>query len=114
MPRPIAAAFLACVLVGTLSHAYAQTSETQSEPAAPHGMGPLHTAGAKLLDANGLEVRITGVNWFGLETDTFAPHGLWARNYGEMLDQIAAAGFNTVRLPYSNQLFDAASVPTGR
>jgi endoglucanase len=30
-----------------------------------------------------------------------------------MLNQMAQLGFNTVRLPYSNQLFDAASVPTG-
>lgn len=60
-------------------------------------VGPLHTSGARLMNAQNQEVRITGVNWFGLETDSFAPHGLWARNYGDMLDQIAGAGFNTVR-----------------
>jgi endoglucanase len=30
-----------------------------------------------------------------------------------MLDQIVAAGFNRLRLPYSNQLLDATSHPTG-
>src|SRR5216684_4702261 len=30
-----------------------------------------------------------------------------------MLDQIARTGFNTLRLPFSNQLFDPASVPQG-
>ncbi|MBV9580151.1 MAG: glycoside hydrolase family 5 protein [Chloroflexi bacterium] len=73
--------------------------------------GYLHTSGARLLDAQGNEVRITGVNWFGLETDAFAPHGLWARNYGDMLDQMAATGFNTIRLPYSNQLLQSSSMP---
>jgi endoglucanase len=64
-----------------------------------------------LVDSADQEVHLTGVNWFGFETDTFAPHGLWARNWREMLAQIASAGFNTIRLPYSNQLFDPASAP---
>src|SRR3984893_14579659 len=109
MPRLIPALCLALILFGPLSRAHAQGSETPAKG----GIGPLHTAGAKLVDAQGQEVRITGVNWFGLETDTFAPHGLWTRNYGDMVDQIAAAGFNTIRIPYSNQLFDASSTPKG-
>jgi len=58
-------------------------------------------------------VSLTGVNWFGFETGTFAPHGLWARNWQSMLKQMAQTGFNTIRLPYSNQLFDPASMPNG-
>ncbi|MGE5618990.1 MAG: glycoside hydrolase family 5 protein [Sphingomonadaceae bacterium] len=69
----------------------------------------LSTRGSKIVDANGKEVKITGVNWFGLETGTFAPHGLWSRNWEEMLDQIAELGFNTIRLPYSNQALDPSS-----
>lgn len=81
----------------------------------PRGLanGPLRASGTKIVDAVGHEVRLTGVNWFGMETGTFAPHGLWSRNWEEMLDQIAAAGFNTIRLPFSNQLFDPASRPNG-
>ncbi|HEX6350898.1 MAG TPA: glycoside hydrolase family 5 protein [Candidatus Dormibacteraeota bacterium] len=56
---------------------------------------------------------ITGVNWFGFETSLFAPHGLWARNWQDMLAQIAHAGFNCIRLPFSNQLFDPQSAPGG-
>jgi len=70
---------------------------------------PLHTVGSKVVDANGREVRFTGVAWFGFETKAFAPHGLWARNWQDMLDQIKAAGFNTIRLPFSNQLLDDSS-----
>ena len=66
---------------------------------------PLHTEGGSIVDAAGKTVTLTGVNWFGLETSTFAPDGLWARNYKSMLDQIAASGFNAIRLPYSNALF---------
>jgi endoglucanase len=73
----------------------------------------LHTEGANLVDASGKKVNLTGVNWFGFETETFVPHGLWARNWKSMLDQIRSSGFNTIRLPYTNQMFDAASKPTG-
>ena len=60
---------------------------------------------------NNRPVRIAGINWFGLETPNYAPHGLWSRNYKDMLNQILGLGYNTLRLPYSNQLFDSSSVP---
>jgi len=75
--------------------------------------GPLHTSHAQLVDASGHEVHLTGVNWFGFETGTFAPHGLWARNWQDMLNQIAGLGFNTIRLPFCDELFDPSSKPTG-
>jgi endoglucanase len=76
------------------------------------GLGPLHAGGGRLLDAAGHEVRLTGVNWFGLETANFAPHGLWARSLGDMLDQIVGSGFNCLRLPFSNQLLEAGAQPS--
>jgi len=82
--------------------------------AAPvHSCGPLHAAGAQLENAQDEPIALSGVNWFGFETQTFAPHGLDVRNYQDMLTQMAHLGFNTLRLPYSNQLFDPASVPSG-
>lgn len=75
--------------------------------------GPLHTDGARIVDEDGNTVRLTGVNWFGLETPNFAPHGLWQRSMDDMLDQVAALGFNVLRVPYSSQLFDAGSTPNG-
>src|SRR5437899_1020713 len=71
--------------------------------------GFLHSFHGELVDASGCEVHLTGVNWFGLETRAFALHGLGTRNWQEMLDQIKQAGFNTIRLPFSNQLFDPSS-----
>jgi endoglucanase len=76
-------------------------------------VSPIRAVKGQLVDATGRQVRFTGVNWFGFETQTFAPHGLWARNWQSMLDQMAGAGFNTIRLPYSNQIFDPSSVPNG-
>jgi len=75
--------------------------------------GYWHTNGSQILDSANQPVSIAGVNWFGLETGSFAPHGLWARNYRDILRQVKQLGFNTIRLPYSNQALDAASQPNG-
>ncbi len=76
--------------------------------------GGLRAIDGKLVDATGQEVRLTGVNWFGMETETFAPQGLWVRNWQDMIDQIAAAGFNTIRFPFSNDFLDnAINTPNG-
>ena len=78
-----------------------------------HQAGPLSTSHGQLVDAAGCKVVLTGVNWFGFEMTSFAPHGLQVRNYRDMLKQMAHLGFNTLRLPYTNQLFDPSSKPTG-
>jgi endoglucanase len=58
------------------------------------GEGYWHTSGNQILDANNQPVRIAGINWFGLETSNFAPHGLWIRGYKSMLDHIKSLGYN--------------------
>jgi chitinase len=75
--------------------------------------GWLHTVGSQIVDSNGTPVRLAGVNWFGFESTNYAPHGLWTRGYKEMMDQMKSLGFNTIRLPFSDQLFDAGSTPNG-
>jgi len=86
-------------------------SLTEGDPLSTAVSGYFHTSGNQLLDENNQPVRIAGVSWFGLETQDFAPHGLWQRGYKSMMDQMKQLGFNTIRLPYSNELFDAASKP---
>ena len=75
--------------------------------------GRIRIAGAHLVNEHGAVVRLTGVNWFGLETSNYVPHGLWQRSMAAMLDQIKALGFNVIRVPFCSQLFDAGSVPNG-
>jgi endoglucanase len=82
-----------------------------ASPASLETAFPLHTDRGNIVDAAGRPVILTGVNWFGFETSTFAPDGLWTRNYESMLDQIVASGFNTIRLPYSNALFRPGNTP---
>jgi len=75
------------------------------------GTGYWHTSGNQILDSNNQPVRIAAINWFGFETANYVVHGLWARNYKDVFNQIKTLGYNTIRLPYSNQLFDAGSMP---
>jgi endoglucanase len=56
------------------------------------------TSQNKIYD-NGQEIVLHGINWFGFETETLAPHGLWARNYKDMIGQMKTLGFNAVRIP---------------
>jgi endoglucanase len=71
---------------------------------------PLSTRGAKIVDAKGKVVRLFGVNWFGMETEIHAPHGLWKRDYKEMLAQLKSLGYNLIRLPYSVQALGSTTV----
>jgi endoglucanase len=71
---------------------------------------PLSTRGAEIIDATGEPVLLRGINWFGIETDTHVPHGLWARDYKEMLAQMKDLGYNMIRLPYSVQTLRESTV----
>ena len=100
---------LVCVIVAMVATFTVQLTSPHHAQAA--GAGYWHTSGNQILDSNNQPVRIAGINWFGFETANYVVHGLWTRNYQDMLNQVKSLGYNTIRLPYSNQLFDAGSVP---
>jgi endoglucanase len=76
------------------------------------GTGYWHTSGNQILDANNQTVRIAGVNWYGFETTDEVVHGLWAQDYRSILNAVKANGYNTVRLPFSNQMVESPIVPS--
>jgi len=80
--------------------------------ASAQGAGYWHTSGNKILDSNGTEVRIAGINWYGFETPDFIIHGLWAQDYRTILSDIKSLGFNVIRVPFSNQMVESNPVPT--
>src|SRR5260370_18299893 len=43
------------------------------------GRGPLCAVDGMLIDTAGKQVHLVGINWFGFETESFAPHRLYAR-----------------------------------
>ena len=70
---------------------------------------PLSTDGGDIVDARGETIVLQGVNWFGFETANHAPHGLWSRDYKDMLRQIKQLGFNTVRMPFSLEALESST-----
>lgn len=68
-------------------------------PAVPKVEGGYHVAGGKIYQGEQVLV-INGVNWFGFETANNTVHGLWSRNYQEMISQMKDLGFNAVRIPF--------------
>ncbi|MDB5350662.1 MAG: hypothetical protein JWN86_1909 [Planctomycetota bacterium] len=97
----------------TPSLSVGNVSVLEGNPVPAGTAGYLHTSGNQIVDAQGNVVKLSGVNWFGFETTNYAPHGLWARGYKSMMDQMKQLGFNTIRMPFSDQLFDSGSTPNG-
>lgn len=89
-------------------------ASVEGDPSAPaSGAGFLRTSGNQIVDQNGNPVKLSGVNWFGMENNTYAPHGLWTRGYKDMMDQMKQLGFNLIRLPFASQTLEAGSMANG-
>ncbi len=83
----------------------------KAELASTVGAGYWHTSGNQILDAAGTPVRIAGINWYGFETPDEIAHGLWAQDYRTIINDIAELGYNTIRIPFSNQMVEDPVVP---
>jgi endoglucanase len=103
------------VTVAALVAAWINTMGTPRASATPAasgvGAGYWHTSGNQILDSNGNPVRIAGVNWYGFETPDEIAHGLWAQDYHAIIDDIRNLGYNTIRIPVSNQMIETPIVP---
>ncbi|HEX4832278.1 MAG TPA: cellulase family glycosylhydrolase [Trebonia sp.] len=105
----LAAAAAALLAAGALAAAAARAPAAQ----AATGAGYWHAAGNQVLDASGNPVRIAGINWYGFETTDEVAHGLWSQDYHAVVDDIAHLGYNTIRIPFSDQVVEHPVVPSG-
>ncbi|OAA82491.1 Glycoside hydrolase, subgroup, catalytic core [Akanthomyces lecanii RCEF 1005] len=65
---------------------------------------PLRTRGRHIVDAAGDRFKLLSVNWYGASDSLFVPGGLETRHRGDIARTIRRLGFNSVRLPYANEL----------
>lgn len=84
-------------------------SSTASNPGALEVPAPttddwLYVEGNKIVDKDGKQVWITGVNWFGYNTGTNLFDGIWNSDLNTSIQGIADHGFNLVRIPMSAEL----------
>jgi len=67
---------------------------------------PLRTAGSYIVDSHNQRVRLNAVNWYGAESPDYVVGGLQAASLQSIVNQIKSLGFNAVRLPWSNELYE--------
>jgi Cellulose binding domain/Cellulase (glycosyl hydrolase family 5) len=88
----------------------ATTATTTSTPIAGSS-GSWTTSGTKILTPAGTQYIISGINWYGFETPDAVAHGLWSYDIPTVLGLVKSYGYNTLRLPYSNQMWESNPVP---
>ncbi len=96
----------AAALVMTVTFAVSSTAIGTTTSAAVDDCNDdwLHAEGSRLYDADGNEVWLTGVNWFGFNCSENCLHGLWSADIDEVLSSVADHGFNCLRVPISTEL----------
>lgn len=103
--------WLPILLAASMMMSIFLTSGVPTSHGAATPTGFYHTSGNRILDSNGDPAVFNGLNWFGFETNTYSPHGLWSYSLESYFDMIQERGYNLIRLPYSNQMFDAGIMP---
>lgn len=78
--------------------------KTSAKCAKAPAYGFLHTQGIWIVDKNNCKVRLVGVTWFGMQTAAYVPSGLNFLPYQDILVEIKRLGFNSIRVPLSDEL----------
>lgn len=74
--------------------------------------GSWTTRGPEILTPAGTTFVIAGISWYGFETARFVPFGLDTQDYRRILTEIRQYRYNTLRLSFSNELWDTDPLPT--
>ena len=78
------------------------------------GAGTGFTVSGQRLFKDGSEIKLFGLNWFGLETSNHVLHGLWTgRGLDSFLADFKSKGFTALRLPVSPETINPGFAITG-
>eukprot|EP00931_Biecheleriopsis_adriatica_P093597 TRINITY_DN67323_c0_g1_i1.p1 TRINITY_DN67323_c0_g1~~TRINITY_DN67323_c0_g1_i1.p1 ORF type:complete len:439 (-),score=70.99 TRINITY_DN67323_c0_g1_i1:83-1399(-) len=72
---------------------------------------PLSVQGRHIVNKNGERFRLRGVNWYGASDSYHVAGGLDVQSLEAICRTITELGFNTVRLPFSNEMLRSEVVP---
>jgi aryl-phospho-beta-D-glucosidase BglC (GH1 family) len=125
LPLPLLLSLVASILIGgaaPTAHAAespacakhdAQHPSCAQEPEEKQQGDPVSwtTSGTQIIAPNGSPFTITGINWYGFETTSYVAHGLYSQNYTTIVDEIKQYGYNTIRIPFSNQMWETNPIP---
>ncbi|KAK0657507.1 glycoside hydrolase superfamily [Cercophora newfieldiana] len=65
---------------------------------------PLRTKGRDIVDQKSRRFKLASVNWYGASDELFIPGGLDVRHRNDIAELIRNLGFNSVRMPYSDEM----------
>jgi aryl-phospho-beta-D-glucosidase BglC (GH1 family) len=65
---------------------------------------PLRTRGRYIVDAAGRRFKLASINWYGASDELYVPGGLDIQHRSVIVDTIKKLGFNSVRLPYADEI----------
>lgn len=60
----------------------------------------------QIISPSGSPVILKSIAWFGFETSNFVVHGIWTRKMEDLLHLIKNLGFNSIRIPWSNDIIN--------
>ena len=106
LTRLLAGLAATVMLVPTLNNGMSAEKTVKNAAAADNnGDDWLHVNDkAQIVDKDGNEVWLTGVNWFGYNVGSQIFDGAWSANVHHCLDLIADHGFNLLRVPMSTEI----------
>jgi endoglucanase len=105
-----ACAASACVRRAGSTAADGAGGSDASAPAIQPPKVPLQTQSRFIVDSDGQRFKLAGVNWYGAESSLLVPDGLSLQPVAAIARQIREMGFNSVRLPFCNQLVETNPV----
>ena len=105
LTRLLAGLAATVILVPTLNSLPEEKTGVKVAAADNNGDDWLHVNDkAQVVDKDGNEVWMTGVNWFGYNVGSQVFDGAWSANVHHCLDLIADHGFNLLRVPMSTEI----------
>lgn len=72
----------------------------------------MHAQGMQMVDAANAPIHLAGLNWYGAEQQDFVVGGLDYEPYQSILWAVKRAGYNNIRLPFSDQMVEQNPVVT--
>jgi aryl-phospho-beta-D-glucosidase BglC (GH1 family) len=69
------------------------------------------TSGTQILSPGNQPFQVSGVNWYGFETSGAIANGMYSKDYRYILNEVKSYGYNTVRIPFSNQMWETNPTP---
>lgn len=100
--------------IDAATNATTSTAVTVTVNIGTGGTGTGYTSAGQKLFKDGSEIKLFGLNWFGLETSNHVLHGLWTgRGLADFLADFKSKGFTALRLPVSPETINPGFAITG-